>query len=281
MNHKFLPSQLNITVCAKCKRNMMAHLPNAECEACGKCDIMLVTNEDGSTKQKSALEIVNDILMCRSCLSKELEAPTIKEIIPETITKLEEQLFNKPSDQIEKIIKSNVFADLPQNQNEFFNAEVVDHVALEQKIMNDGDIPNDKKFMFLAQQLQMRQQHLGKILLQVKEIWLETKNRSAAVHQDLNILAGRLRKEEREQLKIQDVSYVPSLPPKKVTNPRMKAEDKVIEGMAKLLFAPKINGIVQWEALEAKERENYMNMARNVFKGTKKEVTDLNANEGK
>jgi hypothetical protein len=272
MNHDFKPSQLNVTVCIVCKRNMLMHLGNAECESCGK--------PDTTDKGKSALELINNLLLCRDCFSKELESgndavPSDKQSIPEPIQKLEDNHFNKPSDVITSIANS-VLADLPQNGNEFFNAEVIAHVELEKRIMNDANIAPDQKHYFFAQQLQARQQQLTKALLGIRELWLETKNRSAAVHQDLNVLAGRLRKEEKEKLKIADVSYVPQVPPRKVGVPRMSKEDKVIESIAKLMFAPKVNGIVQWEALEASEREKYKNEARKVFKGTVKDVKDLN-----
>jgi len=248
---------------------MLAHMDIAECESCGK---------------NSKCDLVNDILLCGDCLSRELEvlsSDSKVESIPEPIAKIEEKLFNKPSDVIQKVADS-VLADLPQNGNEYFNAEVIDHISLEAKINNDSEIPANEKRFFFAKQLQLRQQHLDRTLLpKVRELWSELKNRSAAVHQDLNVLAGRLRTEEREKLKLADVAYTASHPAKSVKLPRMKAEDKVIENIAKLIYAPRdAKGIVQWESLEAKERENYMNMARNDFKGTKKDVKDLNAGNG-
>jgi hypothetical protein len=271
MNHNHEPSQLNVLVCKICKRDMMAHLPSAQCESCGKPDL--------NDKGKSALEIVNDMLLCRSCFSNHLEASSeiVKdEKIPEPIAKIEAERFNTLPNAIDKVNSNYTLVDLPLNGNEYFNKAVLAHVELEKKIFADANIPSGEKHFFFAKQIMARRNILQKALVDIRDLWLESKNELAAAQQTLNLLSAKLRKEQREELKLKDVSYIPATPPKKVGTPRMKAADKVIEGIAKTLFAPRVNGIIQWEALEAAERQNYINMAKNVYHGTVKEVKELN-----
>src|SRR5438552_1349413 len=59
MNHKFIPSIHNGTICAKCHKSSEVHSDKAECEVCGavgQVDLMY-----------------GSILMCQSCYQKELD----------------------------------------------------------------------------------------------------------------------------------------------------------------------------------------------------------------
>ena len=257
MNHKFDPSQFNLTICAVCKHNMLAHTDMAVCSLCYK---------------ETKCDVVNEMLICPDCLSRSLE-----QAIPADIQRIETEKFNKDSDIVEQIagetIKSYAVGDLPQNGSEFFNSEITSHLELEKRIMANNDIPADKKFYFFAKQLQARRSNLQTALIKIIELAGETRSRDAATITYLNLLASRLRKEEKEELKIRDINYIPqSLPKTKVRAPRMTQEDRVIEHTAKLMFAPRKDGIIQWEALTAEERADCINKARQIFKGTTGEM---------
>ena len=264
MNHPFIPSKLNVIVCATCNRNMIAHTSSATCEACsniGKCDV------------------VNGILLCISCFEKELESAsdnssshalhssTSGNTSPNNTKTLD---YNeKPSDVINNIARS-IQADLPANGSEFYNAKVLAIVELEKKIYSDDTIATDNKAFFFAQQIQLRQQILYKTLVEVRELVTEIESEKHANFRAINALAVRLKKEEREKLNIKYAEYIPSKIVGKVRVPRLKAEEKVIIDMAKLMFAPRKDGIIQWEALEAPERQSYIEKAKQYFKGNLK-----------
>lgn len=259
MNHAFSPSKLNVIVCAACSRNMLAHTNNAECEACGnrdKCDI------------------INEILLCDSCKDRELEtlAEPKGNAIDATNTSNTPTGFNIPvpiSEQIYTTARS-IASDLPANGSEYYNSKILAIVELEKRINADDSIPADQKVFFFAGQIQARQNHLYKTLVSVKELITEIDSERHANFRAINALASRLRKEEREKLNIKYAEYVPPAKISKVRQPRMSAQDNVIEGMAKLMFAPRINGEIQWAALEASERQACIEKAKQYFKGNLK-----------
>jgi hypothetical protein len=242
----------------------MLHLPSAQCESCGKVDA------EGSS---SKLELVNDILLCRECFSRELETPAPAEpstTIDGTTNSNKAQGINipiAPSEQI-YITARSIASDLPANGSEYYNAKVLAIVELEKKINNDPAIEN--KPFFFAQQVQARQQHLYKTLVSVRELITEIDSERHANFRAINALASRLKKEEREKLNIKYAEYVPPSKVTSVRQPRMNAQDKVIEGIAKMMFAPRIEGIIQWEALEKSERQQYIEKAKQYFKGNLK-----------
>lgn len=270
MNHAYTPSKLNPVICATCRRNMIAHLPNAECESCAKSD-----NENGSSK----LELVNDILLCRSCFSKELETVAEQPTTIDDVTSIAEPFKSNaaqginipiaPSEQL-YITARSIASDLPANGSEYYNAKVIAIVELEKRINNDPDIAPENKAFFFAQQIQARQNHLYKTLVSVKELITEIDSERHANFRAINALASRLKKEEREKLNIKYAEYVVPSKITSVKQPRMNAQDKVIEGIAKMMFAPRIDGIIQWEALEKSERQQYVEKAKQYFKGTLK-----------
>lgn len=252
MNHAFSPSKLNVIICAACGRNMLAHTNSAECEACGKV---------------GKADIVNEILMCDECVSRELA------VEPHGLPSNTAQGFTSiPIPQSEQIYTTarSIASDLPANGSEYYNSKILAIVELEKRINADDSIPADQKVFFFAGQIQARQNHLYKTLVSVKELITEIDSERHANFRAINALASRLRKEEREKLNIKYAEYVPPAKISKVRQPRMSAQDNVIEGMAKLMFAPRINGEIQWAALEASERQACIEKAKQYFKGNLK-----------
>lgn len=263
-------SLLRPDTCLICKKGVMSHTAFAECEACGR--------------KPCVVEVVGNILLCEDCERKEnialLERPKTDDTaypngIPETIQKLENDRFNKPSDIVARIVSSSIHEDLPQNGDEFFNAETVSHISLHDRVMADESIPKDKKWYFFVEQLQFRQKHLQVTLAEGIKVINEIRSRSASVQRDLNMLVSKLRTEERAALKLQDINYTSPKPPIKVLTPRMSAKEHAIVAMAKLLYAPRKDGVIQWEALPAEEREDYMNKARNTFQGNLSDIKSV------
>jgi len=290
LSHHFQPLELNPIVCRVCKRNMLAHLASGKCDVCGKTEVKQVTNSTtGKTEDRSILEVVNGILVCSNCKSDEIEAAGINDtraddvngnkVLPEPIKRLEDERHNTPAIQFTNDYSALV--DLPQNQNEFFNAETISIIELEKKILNDPDIPsaNNNKWIFFAKQLQARQSYMQQALIKVIELGNETRNRNAALQTALNLLGAKLRKEERDAIQLKYADYVPAKPPIKVLHPRQSAQEKVIEGVAKMMFAPRKDGIIQWEALTHEEREACLGKARATFKGQLNDIREITKND--
>jgi len=288
MNHKFTPSQLQTTVCATCKRGIMAHTDNAECESCSN---------------KTKCDLVNDILLCPDCFSKELEVSS-NSISSNEVNDLSDYHGNnqaahdnvkahfatiasksveyelKKSEVIQKIA-DNIIADLPQNGTDIYNAKVISLMEIEAMVMADDSIPSAQKHYEVAKRLQQRYRHLVKILIEGMNLLIEVKAEQAAINTSLNMLASRLRKEEREELKIADIKYEATKAPisdyiKLCRNPirisvtRLSTADKMIEHTAKLMFAPRNDkGIIQWEALSEPDREACRQKAKAIIKGVK------------
>lgn len=267
MNHKFLPSQLNVLTCATCKRSMVLHLPTAQCEACGRVD---------SENDSSKLELINDILLCRNCLSNELESITDRSLQTindnDAITNDDSapKGIDIPILESEKFYTTarSIAVDLPANGSEFYNSKIISIMALEAKINADDSIEN--KPYFFAQQIQARQAHLYKTLVSVRELITEIDSERHANFRAINALASRLKSEERAKLNIKYAEYVAPSKVSTVRQPRMKTEDKVIEGIAKMMFAPRKDGIIQWDILEKSERESLIQKAKQYFKGSLK-----------
>lgn len=249
MNHSFTPSKLNVIVCATCARSMLAHTNAASCESCGRSD---------------KCDIVNDILLCQDCFSRELECSGSESNNKPT------GFANLPVPQSEVIYTTakSIASDLPANGSEFYNAKVLAIVELEARINADANIGN--KPFFFAQQIKARQAILYKALVEARELLTEIGAEQHANYRAINALASRLKKEEREKLNIKYAEYVPSSKVGKVRQPRTTAQDKVIEGIAKMMFAPRKDGIIQWEALEASERQACIEKAKQYFRGNLK-----------
>lgn len=261
MNHSFYGSHLDKLICIVCKKDEAAHLDNAQCESCDrieKCELIT------SNSRK--------ILLCSFCQAREIEIQShlveCKEyenqtdlLIPDVI---EEELTSAVASKIARSIQS----DLPANGSEFYNSKIIAIVELEKRINEDSTIEN--KPYFFAQQIQARQNILYKALVQTRELITEIDSERHANYRAINALASRLKREEREKLNIKYAEYIPSSKVGKIKQPRISAQDKVIEGIAKMMFAPRKDGIIQWEALESSERQTYIEKAKQYFKGNLK-----------
>jgi hypothetical protein len=262
--HKWLAGKLDSTKCAVCKRGMLDHTAAAVCESCTKRD---------------DCEIIDGILMCKACQAD--NAKTQLEKLDETNSDAKHQpalpdhmIAPSVSDEIADM--SRGFADdLPANGTEFYNKKVEAIVELRKKVFADPNIPAANKNYHFAKLLTARRLTLYTHLIQAKEIIVEIEAENSAIHRAINLEAAELKAEEREKLNIKYAEYQQKTAPVKIRTPRKSAEDNVIESIAKTIFAPKKDGIIQWEALEQHERLSLITKAKdyynNMFK--KKEST--------
>jgi len=257
MNHTYVPLKTNPIICASCSRNMIAHLPSATCEQCGKVGLC---------------DLLNQVLLCADCKDNAIEGVRTHGVLPgakvieyeKSESVIITELMSTPIDDEDN---SALLADLPANGSEFYNSKVEAIINLQKGILADDTIPRSEKYYVLAKRLTIRRAHLFKILVQAKEIVTEVEAENSAIHRTINMIAANLKKEEREKLNIKYAEYIPSTPPKKVLNPRKSTEDKVIEGIAKTMFAPRNDkGQVSWEELPASDRDSLITKAKSYYK---------------
>ena len=206
MNHSFIPKNLNKELCAVCEYPEYAHSNEAECESCGN---------------NGPCEIVDSILMCANCQSRNNE-------INLELAELEKNKIN-PADIL---IKSIEIDNSIQIRSDFFNSRTASIESLRLAIEADDTIPTDKKHFELAQRLDNRFKHLRDVLMPEKKIEIEAiASEQKAIQVYLNTLASSLRKEEREKLRLSDISYkpqpvskpkVPRAPSKKIDKAELK-----------------------------------------------------------
>jgi uncharacterized protein YoaH (UPF0181 family) len=202
--------------------------------------------------------------MCDGCKSDEIEAAasnkTVVKPIPEPIAKLEKQFQENGTGKREFILE-----DLPTNGTEFFNAETISHVKLFEKIKADSSIPEDNKWMYYAEQLQQRRNHLQSVLKEAVDIINETRARLSSADRDINLIASKLRANERAKLKIADISYTPTKAPTKVVA-RTTEKNKVVINIAQIFCAPRDKkGNFIWNELTDEQREECLVKARQIF----------------
>ena len=254
MDHKFVAIAGSFTICSKCNRDIVLHSEYATCEVCKKCPCTVT--------------IVNDYAMCESCKQNEIQAMvenrSIVHAIPEPIKKLEQE-FSKNGNGRDK--RDFSLVDLPTNGTEFFNAETIAHIKLFEKVKADNDIKEEDKWMFYVDQLQKRRNHLQAVLKEAVDILTETRSRLTSAERDINLVASKLRADEKAKLKIQDITYKPTQAPKKVTAPTTE-KNKVVIGLAKTMYAPRDkDNKIMWETLTDEQREEALVKARLLFAG--------------
>jgi hypothetical protein len=260
MNHKFVAIAGSFTICSKCSRDIVAHSDFATCEVC--------------KKSPTKVDLFEDYLMCAGCIASENEAKienrSIPKELPEPIARVENE-FKANGNGKDK--RDFSLVDLPTNGTEFFNAETEAHVKLFEKIKNDNDIKPEDKWMFYVDQLQKRRSHLQAVLKEAVDILTETRSRLSSADRDINLVASKLRQDEKAKLKIADISYKPPTPPKKVTAPTTE-KNKVVIGLAKTMYAPRDkDNKIMWETLTDEQREAALVQARLLFAGN---MTSIN-----
>lgn len=203
MNHNFISSQLAPEKCATCKRVEIDHTADATCEACGSIELC---------------DVLNGILMCVACYRKEL----LIRAIPKSIEAI--------SSELDKEGISSGLQTL-RIKRDIFNSNIESIEQLRQSIHNDDTIVN-KHYEF-ASRLKERYLHLKDIAFELSEKISLISSEQRAIQISLNQLANKLHAEEREQLKLRDITYTVASPKeiqeriKPIKQPTKRALDKV------------------------------------------------------
>jgi hypothetical protein len=290
MKHTFKPGAVSLTECKTCQRDIVAHSDFARCEVCKKFP--------------TSVNLIGDYLMCPMCEESERIAKddASNQRKQDRIENVESARYAAPDAQLQKMAKDtaietistiggdgNPLTDLPMDGNEFFNAETLSLVAVEKRVYADETIPNDKKAFEYARQSQERHKHLQHTLVEAIGLLKEVRSRLSASQRNLNVLVDKLRADEKAKLKIVDINYAPVPAPKKV-KARMTQKDKVIEDMARTIYAPQLSdakrnasGYVIWDELSPEQRTECLDKARNnfnnIFSSTSAAVKVINASD--
>lgn len=190
MDHSFIPSQFNSSVCAKCKYDEISHTGRATCECCSNSGVM---------------NIFTDMLMCSSCIEKEMIAINNHQTPDKQESRAKEYQINSLNDFLQR---SRDIDDRIQIRQDIFNAQTIAIVELKTAIDADDSITN--KPFALAEELDRRYKHLKQVIFEENEKQIERGNEQKAIQIYLNNLANQLRVEEREKLKLTDISYKPN-----------------------------------------------------------------------
>lgn len=201
MNHAFLPSVINSTECGRCHKDEKSHGSEASCDC---CDFI------------GTVELVyGNMLMCPSCIEREKKTSE-ENMSPENQAK-------RVSEMNAQLQKSREIDSAIQTRGDIFNAETLSIVELE-KLINENDSISNKPYT-LAIELTERIKHLQEVSFGHKEALVTIHNQQMAVQLYLNTLSNKLRIEEREKIKLSDISYNPN--PVKVSKPKTIKTAKV------------------------------------------------------
>lgn len=210
MNHSFIASQADSSLCANCHYPEVAHTNSAQCESCanvGPC------------------EIVSDILMCASCQKRDAEIQN--ELNPANIADPRERRITELKNQLSK--------EIPVDSRAYFVSEVTQIVDIENQLREAGiDNPQYKA----AEIIEERIKSFRANLFEVKKMELELKMSMITDQKYLNQLVPKLREEERAKFKDYDISYQPKAvvaTSSRASGPRMSASERALESYAKMM----------------------------------------------
>jgi len=206
------------------------NIPN-ECECCpttrdsllALAKVMRVTNPnyDGDLKN------YHGMWMCPKCYLKEIQLQnelkaTAENRVNQARADMDARVLIEKARQIDESI---------QLSTDIFNAKTVSIMEIKSKIDSDDSITN-KQFA-LAEFLTQRHGILQASMQGHRKALAEEGNEQRAIQTYLNTLANQLRQEERDKLKLQDISYSPDKPkvikPKKDKKPRTSSKFDVKE----------------------------------------------------
>lgn len=214
MKHYF-QSMFGTKICKTCKKVESEHFEIASCESCNRAPEPCRYNED-------------EILMCESCLKRDIEIKS--ELSAAKVS--EETIATEPLSELAAAIQ--IDNNLTTSQD-FFNAETVSMVELEQIIARDTTVADDQKHFKFVEVIRERHKMFRQKLFEVKQLEVEILSRERAMQYRLNDIASKFRLDEREKLKLQDLSYTPKEVATKAPKIKMTMEDKLIENYARLM----------------------------------------------
>jgi hypothetical protein len=96
-----------------------------------------------------------------------------------------------------------------QLKEDIFNAHTDAIKDFEREIMANPEIADDKKFLTVFEHLHSVYTHLAKVIFDTRQVLIDAGNQQRAIQQYMNDKQNKLRADERERLKLQDINYHP------------------------------------------------------------------------
>lgn len=147
---------------------------------------------------------------CDKCWERELQAEIEHHSVESVNSRLNElNQRNIEKDKMNQALRESQRIDSSiQVKTDLFNAATVSIIELKKSIDSDETITN--KPFALAEQLMSRFTHFKSTIFELNQKIVEAGNQQKAIQVYLNQLSNTLRVEEREKLKITDISYKPA-----------------------------------------------------------------------
>lgn len=166
-----------------------------ECEVCPKTDVEISLH-------------YGNMWFCDECWTKE-QAFTKDHMSAENQQKRVDEANAKQIALHEVAVQTSRAVDSSiQVRTDLFNAATESIVNLKKEIDANESITN--KPYALASELMTRFEHFKSVVFEMQQKIVEAGNEQKAIQVYLNQLANQLRAEEREKLKINDISYQPT-----------------------------------------------------------------------
>lgn len=180
MNHLFEPSSSDPLLCAKCKHKVIDHTDRATCDNCGSSGEMNLVSSGQ--------------LLCPEC--------DYKDVRPRSA----DELNNRSTEVRRRFTEIDAQVKI---STDIFNAKTIAIHELKKAIDEDSTVPVDKKYFELAKHIETRFNNLTEIIFGHRQEVLIAENEQRAIQTYYNELGKRLRQEEREQIRLKDVTYKP------------------------------------------------------------------------
>lgn len=244
MNHEFSPNPDNPEKCIHCNLwPAEKHGPNAICDSC---------NNTGELNPFGLGKVM--ALLCRDCIEREKQTLLNQINSPEGRKEMAE--FQSPENQAKRLDSYNKvvkpYEELISNarridesihlSTDIFNAKTVAFIDIRDAVYANPEIPQDSKRFELARICKERIRHFQEVIFELDKKKIEAYSEQKSWHLALNDLANKLRVEEREQLKISDITYDVKLPksvtPRKITTSPKKASKEELRQLASELGMP-------------------------------------------
>ncbi len=220
MNHSFSKSHFHNN-CAVCNQSELMHTDQAKCEVCdsigsvNQIDKILMCVVCEKAEVDARLNIINapsanvatdkilaDVWKCDNCsvvnniFNKEcVKCHSLRPSSLDSLVSADKLLLHTAKE----IDKSVVY------RTDLFTAATVSIQAIKEAIDSDNSIEN--KNYELAKILKERFEHFQQVIFSANEVAIEGANNQKAIQVYLNNLANKLRSEEREKLKLADITY--------------------------------------------------------------------------
>jgi hypothetical protein len=226
MNHEFMPHPSDENKCIECGYPELKHGDNAPCDCCEKTGNLQIFMLGRS-----------QALLTRDCMEREKAVIEAEIASPEFKARHTEfmspanmdarlQAHNAITNPYNKLIgEARKIDDQLHLSSDIFTAKTVPIEELRKAIWANTEIPQDKKFFEFVAECKRHINKLQTVIFDLDKQKIEAYSEQKAWHVAMNDYANKLRHDEREALKIQDITYDVKMP-KPVTPRAIKLSSK-------------------------------------------------------